>query len=142
MANFFKNKSEDKNDPQPDPSVQPKARGLLHMERDYNAHHIRRRNSGLEHLIASMQPGKYSEDYSRRSKDSNPERWIPEALESTRWTSSEILNACRTRLRRVRGLVRPGAAGLLTGKEYSRVGRTAWVLPTSTVTTRTAIELA
>ena len=38
--------------------------------------------------------------------------------------------------------VRPGAAGLLTGIEYSRVGRTAWVLPTSTVTTRTAVELA
>ena len=35
-------------------SVQPKARGLLHMEREYIAHHIRRRNSGQEHLIASM----------------------------------------------------------------------------------------
>jgi len=51
------------------------------MEREYIAHHIRRRNSGLEHLIASMQPGKYSEDYSRRSKDSKPEQWIPEALD-------------------------------------------------------------
>ena len=71
----------DRNDPQPDPSVQPKAWGLLHMEREYIAHHIRRRNSGLEHLIASMQPGKYSEDYSRRSKDSKPEQWIPEALD-------------------------------------------------------------
>jgi len=28
-----------------------------------------------------MQPGKYSEDYSRRSKDSKPEQWIPEALD-------------------------------------------------------------
>jgi len=45
MVNFFKNKSEDKNDPQPDPSVQPKARGLLHMEHEYIAHHIRRRDS-------------------------------------------------------------------------------------------------
>ena len=103
---------------------------------------IRRRNSGLEHLIASMQPGKYSEDYSGRSKDFKPEQWIPEALESTRWTSPEVLNACRPRLRRARGLVRPGAAGLLTGVEYSRVGSTAWVRPTSTVTTRTTIELA
>ena len=29
---------------------------------------------GQEHLIASMQPGKYSEDYSKRSKDSKPEQ--------------------------------------------------------------------
>ena len=36
--------------------------GLLHMEREYFTHHIGRRNSGLEHLIASMQPKKYSED--------------------------------------------------------------------------------
>ena len=28
-----------------------------------------------------MQPEKYSEDYSRRSKDSKPEQWIPEALD-------------------------------------------------------------
>ena len=139
---FFKSRPKDKNDPQPDPSVQPKAQGLLHMEREYIAHHIRRRNSGLEHLIASMQPGKYSEDYSRCSKDSKPEQWIPEAPESTRWTSLEVLNAHRTRLRRARGLVRPGAAGLLTGVEYSRVGSTAWVHPAPSVTTRTSVELA
>ena len=142
MANFFKNRLEDRNDPQPNPSVQPKAWRLLHMEREYIAHHIRRKNSGLEHLIASMQPRKYSKDYSRRSKDSESEQWIPEALESTRWTSSEVLRACRTRLRRARGLVRPREAGLLTGPEYSRVGGTAWVHPTSTITTRTAVELA
>ena len=59
---FFKNRPEDRNDPQPDPSVQPKARGLLHMEREYIAHHIGRRNLGLEHLIASMQLKKYSKD--------------------------------------------------------------------------------
>jgi len=38
--------------------------------------------------------------------------------------------------------VRLGATGLLTGMKYSRVGSTAWVHPTSTVTTRTAVELA
>jgi len=32
------------------------------MEREYIAHHISRKNSGHEHLIASMQLGKYSED--------------------------------------------------------------------------------
>ena len=51
------------------------------MEREYIAHHIRKKNSGLEHLIASTLPRKYSEDYSKRSKDSKPEQWIPEALE-------------------------------------------------------------
>jgi len=39
---------------------------------------------GQEHLIASMQAGKYSEDYSKRSKDSKPEQQNPEASESTR----------------------------------------------------------
>ena len=39
---------------------------------------------GHEHLIASMQSEKYSEDYSKRSKDSKPEQRNPEASESTR----------------------------------------------------------
>ena len=38
--------------------------------------------------------------------------------------------------------VRPGAAGLLTGVEYSRVGNSTWIRSTSTITTRTAVELA
>ena len=42
------------------------------MEREHITHHIKRRNSELEHLIASMQLGKYSEDYSRHSKDFEP----------------------------------------------------------------------
>jgi hypothetical protein len=41
------------------------------MEREFIAHHIKE-DSGLEHLIASMQPRKYSEDYSKRSMDFNP----------------------------------------------------------------------
>ena len=83
-GNFFSKKDpEDKSNPQPDPSAQPKARGLLHMEHENIAHHIRRRDSGPEQIIASMQPRKYSEDYSKRLKDSKPEQWIPEALEST-----------------------------------------------------------
>ena len=43
-----------------------------------------KRDSGLEHLIASMQPEKYSKNHSRRPRDSKPEQRIPEALESTR----------------------------------------------------------
>ena len=39
---FLKNKEEekDRSDPQPDSTIQPKARGLLHMEREYFARHI------------------------------------------------------------------------------------------------------
>jgi hypothetical protein len=59
------------------------------MECEYIAHHVRRRNSGLEHLIASMQPGNYSEDCSRLSKDSKPEQCVSKALESSQRTSSE-----------------------------------------------------
>ena len=39
-------------------------------------------------------------------------------------------------------VVRPGTTGLLMGVKYSRVGSIAWVLPISTVTTRTVVELA
>ena len=39
---------------------------------------------GQKHLIASMQPGKYSKDYSKRSKDFKPEQRNLEASESTR----------------------------------------------------------
>ena len=63
-GNFFQGKfefqmrnlkdPEDHFDPQPNPSVQPKARGQLHMEREYIAQHIWRENLGLEHLIASL----------------------------------------------------------------------------------------
>ena len=41
-----------------------------------------------------------------------------------------------------KGCIRPGIAGLLTGIEYSRVGSTAWVHPTSTVTTHKTVGLA
>ena len=65
----------------------------------------------------------------------------PGALEVPRRTSSEALNACRTRLRRARGLVRPGTIGLSTGTEYSRVGSSTWLCPTSFVSTRIGVEL-
>jgi len=48
------------------------------MEREFITHHIKEDDSGLEHLIASMQPRKYSKDYSKHSM----EHWrILEALE-------------------------------------------------------------
>ena len=42
-------------------------------------------------------------------------------------TPSQVLDACRTRLRRARGLVRLRAAGLLIGIEYSRVRDSLWM---------------
>ena len=39
------------------------------------------------------------------------------------------------------GVVRPGTAGLLTGVEYSRVGSSTWICPTSLVSTRIGVEL-
>ena len=80
---IFKSRPEEGNDPQPDPAVQPKARVLLHMEREYITHHIKRKNSRLEHLIASMQPKKHSNDCTKHSKDSEIELSaleVPEAL--------------------------------------------------------------
>ena len=69
---------EDCFDPHRDSAIQPKARGLLHMECEFIAHHIKD-DSGLEHLIASMQPRKYSEDYSKHLM----KQWrITEALEA------------------------------------------------------------
>ena len=66
----------------------------------------------------------HSVDYSKNSK-----------------TSSEVFDACRTRLRRARGLVRPGAAGLLIGVECSRIRDSTWDIPYHIVTTRTEVGL-
>jgi len=105
------------------------------MELEYIAHHIDQ-DSGLEHLAASMQSkkvlGRLLEVLDEALKDSRN-------IRSTRRTSSEVLDACRTRLRRARGLVRPGAAGLLTGVECSRIRYSAWICLTAYVTTRTAV---
>ena len=56
------------------------------MEREYVAHHIGRKNSGLEHLIASMQLKKHSKDCTKHPKDSKVEHSapkVPEALGHT-----------------------------------------------------------
>ena len=73
------------------------------MEREFVAHHIKE-DSELEHLIASMQLRKHSEDYSKQSM----EHWrIPETLEalgnvfrSTRRlqdSTTKSSGACQTR---------------------------------------------
>ena len=79
------------------------------------------RISGLEHLTASKQlevlEGLLNESEGRPI--SNQEECSGYLKYSK--TPSQVLEDCRTRLRRARGLVRPGAAGLLIGIEYSRV---------------------
>jgi len=56
-------------------------------------------------------------------------------------TSLQVLDACRTRLRRAQGLVRPGAAGLLIDIECSRVRDSALMYLTSFVTTQIGVGL-
>ena len=41
----------------------------------------------------------------------------------------------------VQAYVRLGAAGLLTGMEYSRVGSSTWICPTSIVSTQIGVGL-
>jgi hypothetical protein len=74
----------DWSDPQPDSAIQPKARGLLHMEREYFAHHIWSRFRGLSTSQARSNR-KYLEDYSTYLKE-GPEAtrrmfWLLEVLE-------------------------------------------------------------
>ena len=54
----------------------------------------------------------------------------------------EVLEDCRTRLQRARGLVRPRTAGLLIGIECSRVRDSTLMYLISFVTTRIGVELA
>ena len=143
FSNFLKNKEEEKDwsDPQPDSTSQPKARGLLHMEREYFVHHKWSRFRGL----STSQPRskwKYLKDYSTYLKEESEATrrmfWLLEELEDAQPST----DACRTPLRRARGLVTPGAAGLLTGVECSRVRDSSWIYHTSFVTTRIGVELA
>jgi len=100
-------KEKDWSDPQPDSTIQPKARGLLHMEREYFAHHIWSRFRGL----STSQPRskrKYLKDYSTYLKE-GPEAtrrmfWLLEVLEdaqpSTRClqdSATKSSGACQTR---------------------------------------------
>ena len=54
----------------------------------------------------------------------------------------QVLDACKTKLRRARGLVIPVVAELLIGIECSRVRDSSWMYLTSLVTTRIGVELA
>ena len=94
-------------DLQPDSAIQPKPRGLLHMEREYFAHHIWSRFQGL----STSQPRskqKYLKDYSMYLKEGPKATrrmfWLLEVLEdaqpSTRClkdSATKSSGACQTR---------------------------------------------
>jgi hypothetical protein len=70
--------------------------------------------SGHEHLTALMQARKYSED-TLKTKFGRTQR-----------RHQKYSEACSTRLRRARGLIRPGATGLRTWRTFSRIRDETW----------------
>ena len=100
------------------------------------------RISGLEHLTASKQLEVLEGllDVSEGRPRSNQEG-CSGYLKYLK-TPSQVLNDCRTRLRRAQGLVRAGVVGLLIGIECSRLRDSLWMYLTSFVTTRIGVELA
>ena len=104
---FLENKEKDWSDPQSDSAIQPKARGLLHMEREYFAHHIW---SGFRGLNTSQPQSnqKYLKDYLMYLKEGPKATrrmfWLFEvledALQSTRCLQVSAMKssgACQTR---------------------------------------------
>jgi hypothetical protein len=87
------------------------------MECEFNRTPYKRRldnYSGHERLIALMQPRKYSEDTFKME------------FRRTRKRLQEYSEACSTRLRRARGLVKPRATGLRTWRTYSMIRDGIW----------------
>ena len=92
------------------------------MEREFIARYIKGRFQGMRtsQSRCNQKVLRKLVEVLDRSVHQKPSREHME--DSKHWkTSSEVLNACRIRLRRARGLVRPGAAGLLTGVGSSRI---------------------
>ena len=137
----IKEEEKDWSDPLPDSTIQPKARGLLHMEREYIAHHIKEDfGAWAPHSLGATESTWKTTCRTWRKVQKQPEG-CSDYLKYSK-TPRQVLDACMTRLRRARGLVRPRAAGLLTGIECSRVRDSTWMYLTSLVTTRVGVELA
>ena len=108
FSNFWKIKKEkDWSDHQPDSMIQPRARGLLYMEREYFAHHIWSRFQGLS-TSQTRSNRKYLENYSTNLNE-GPEatrrrfrlpKVLEDALPST-WrlqdSATKSSGACQTR---------------------------------------------
>jgi hypothetical protein len=85
--------------------------------------------SGYDHLIASTQPRKYSEDTFKME------------FGRTRRRLQKYSDACSSRLRRARALVRPGYMGLYTWHIFSRIRVGTWLMLYICVTTHRLVEL-
>jgi hypothetical protein len=99
--------------------VNLKLRGLLHMECEFNRTPYKRLDnySEHEHLTASTQSRKYSED-TFKTKFARIWRRL-----------QKYSDACSTRLWRARGLVRPGHTGLSTWHTSPRIQDGTWPTP-------------
>jgi hypothetical protein len=87
------------------------------LECEFNCTPYKRRldnYSGHEHLTVSMQLSKYSEDTFKMK------------FGRTRRRLQKYSNARSTRLRRARGLVRPGHMGLRMWRAFSRIWNGTW----------------
>jgi len=98
-------KEKDWSDPQPDSAIQPKAQGLLYMEREYNVHHIWSKFRGL----STSQPQsnrKYLKDHSTYMKEG------PGANRRTFWLL-EVLEDAQPSTRRLQDSATKSSGALL-----------------------------
>ena len=106
---FFKEdkgeKIKDWFDFQPDSTIQPKARGILYMECDFHRIPYKKITRGL----GTSQPW-CSQGSTRKTPSECSSGELEDVFRST--------DACSTRLRRARKLIRPGAMGLLNAHGY------------------------
>jgi hypothetical protein len=85
--------------------------------------------SGHEHLTASMQLMKYSEDTFKSE------------FRRTRRRLQKYSEMCSTRLRRARWLIRPRVMGLCIWRTYSRIRGGTWPTSYTNCNYRTVVEL-
>ena len=97
--------------------------------------------SGLEHVTASKQ-SEVLEGLLDVSEGRPRSNWRDVLNTKYSKTPCQVLDARSTRLRRARGLVRPGAAGLLIGIGSSRVRDSTWMYLISFITTRIGVGLS
>ena len=157
-ATFSKNYRHLKNpedwvNPQPDLINQTKARGysiwcasssrIIYQDKfgAWAPHSLDAAEKILGRLLEALDGLQKRSTGSRNIQSTRCPDLNPEALKALEEHLQKYPNAYRTRLRRARGLVRPGAVGLLAGMEYSWVVSNSWVCPTSFISTRIGVEL-
>ena len=127
--------------PQLDSSIQTKARGLLHMEHEFIAHHIRRSDSGprephnldatrkvLRRLLEALDGLQAWIMDSRSTRNTQSTRWTPSPDNGFQKRSKHSMNVFRSTRSLQDSTTK--SSGLLTGVKYPRVGSSSW-MPTS-----------